>query len=100
MKDTALKSTEQLGLTIRLKRKESGLSQTALAAALGVERKWVLRLEAGNPSAEVGLVLKALLTLRMRLSLSDDAISQPEAKAPANPRLTQVFDRLKRSRGK
>ena len=98
MKDTALKSTEQLGITIRLKRRASGLSQSALAEALGVERKWVLRLEAGNPTAEVGLVLKALLTLRMRLSLSDD--TRPGTRAQANSRLTQVFDRLKRPRDK
>lgn len=36
MKDTALRNAEQLGMAIRLKRKESGLSQTALAERLGV----------------------------------------------------------------
>ena len=51
MKDTTLRSAEQLGMTIRLKRKEKGLSQNRLAELLGVERKWVLRLEAGNPKS-------------------------------------------------
>lgn len=38
-------------MTVRLKRwKEKGLSQSALAELRGVERKWVLHLEAGNPS--------------------------------------------------
>jgi len=71
MKDTTLRTAEQLGMRVRLKRKEKGLSQTALAELLGVERKWVLRLEAGNPKAELGLVLKALKALDIQASLSD-----------------------------
>src|SRR5256884_544991 len=35
MKDTTLRSAEQLGMTIRLKRKEKGLSQNRLAELLG-----------------------------------------------------------------
>jgi len=60
MKDTKLQDAEQLGTLIREKRQAKGLSQSDLASQLGVERKWVLRLEAGNPAAEVGLVLKGL----------------------------------------
>jgi len=70
MKDTILRSAEQLGMIIRLKRQEKGLSQAALAKLLGVERKWVLRLEAGNPRAELGSVLKALDALGIWASLS------------------------------
>jgi transcriptional regulator with XRE-family HTH domain len=39
MKDTILRNAEQLGMTIRLKRKEKGLSQNSLPELLGVERK-------------------------------------------------------------
>jgi len=92
MKDTALRSAEQLGLTIRLKRKEKDLSQSTLAELLGVERKWVLRLEAGNPKAELGLVLKALKALGIRASLSDEA-GPPHPRASTS-RLDEVFRRL------
>jgi HTH-type transcriptional regulator / antitoxin HipB len=71
MKDITLQNAEQLGMTIRSRRKEKSLSQAALAELLGVERKWVLRLEAGNAKAELGLVLKALRALDIRASLGD-----------------------------
>ena len=93
MKDTTLRSAEQLGMTIRLKRKEKGLSQNRLAEMLGVERKWVLRLEAGNPKAELGLVLKTLNALSLRASLSDD---RPLAREASTSRLDEVFRRLQR----
>jgi HTH-type transcriptional regulator/antitoxin HipB len=97
MKDIALRSAEQLGLAIRLKRKEKSLSQSALADLLGVERKWVLRLEAGNPRAELGLVLRALTALGMRASLSDE--NQPasgDRQPPTTSRLDEVFRRVQR----
>jgi HTH-type transcriptional regulator / antitoxin HipB len=97
MKDTILRNAEQLGMTIRLKRKEKGLSQNQLAELLGVERKWVLRLEAGNPKAEFGLVLKTLNVLSLRASLSDEdrPPSRKDREAPTS-RLDEVFRRLQR----
>jgi HTH-type transcriptional regulator/antitoxin HipB len=97
MKDTTLRSAEQLGMTIRLKRKEKSLSQNRLAELLGVERKWVLRLEAGNPKAELGLVLKTLNALSLRASLSDeDRPASREDRQPSTSRLDEVFRRLQR----
>ncbi|SRR6266700_1583779 len=97
MKDIILRNAEQLGLTIRLKRKEKCISQNRLAELLGVERKWVLRLEAGNPKAEFGLVLKTLNVLRLRASLSDEdrPPSRQDREAPTS-RLDEVFRRLQR----
>src|SRR5688572_16654857 len=96
MKDITLRSAEQLGSAIRLTRKEKSISQSALAERLGVERKWVLRLEAGNPRAELGLVLKALEVLGIRVSLGH----RPGGKLPqaASSRLDAVFERLQRPR--
>jgi HTH-type transcriptional regulator / antitoxin HipB len=97
MKDTILRNAEQLGMTIRLKRKERGLSQNKLAELLGVERKWVLRLEAGNPKAEFGLVLKTLNVLSLRASLGDEdrPPSRKDRETPTS-RLDEVFQRLQR----
>lgn len=97
MKDTQLRNVEQLGAVIRSKRMEQGLSQSALAARLGVERKWILRLEAGNRSAEFGLVLRALDTLGMRAYLSDLAASRTEAHHAPASQLDEVFRRLQRT---
>jgi HTH-type transcriptional regulator/antitoxin HipB len=97
MKDTILRNAEQLGMTVRLKRKEQGLSQHRLAELLGVERKWVLRLEAGNPKAELGLVLKTLDALGLRASLSDEDRSPSVEDRPLpTSRLDEVFRRLQR----
>lgn len=95
MKDTPLRSAEQLGSAIRLKRKEKGLSQSALAERLGVERKWVLRLEAGHPKAEFALVLKALELVGLRVLLHDPARSGQKTR-PEPSRLDEVFARLQR----
>ena len=97
MKDIILRNAEQLGMTIRLKRKEKSLSQNGLAESLGVERKWVLRLEAGNPKAEFGLVLKALDVLGLRAHLSDE--NRPPSRKDrqaSTSRLDEVFRRLQR----
>jgi HTH-type transcriptional regulator/antitoxin HipB len=98
MKDLPLRNAVQLGATVRLKRKEKGLSQQAFAELLGVERKWVLRLEAGNPKAEVGLVLKALDALQLRISLGDAhrPASSREDGLSSTSRLDEVFRRLQR----
>jgi transcriptional regulator with XRE-family HTH domain len=95
MKDIMLRSAEQLGSAIRLKRKEKGLSQSALAAHLGVERKWVLRLEAGNPKAEFALVLKALAVVGLGVLLRDSDRSATSSR-PEPSRLDEVFARLQR----
>ena len=93
MKDTALRTAEQLGRAIRLKRQGLGLSQSALAELLGVERKWVLRLEAGNPKAEFALVLKALDAVGISALLRDDSQTGTSAQSS---RLDEVFQRVQR----
>ena len=97
MKDITPRNPEQVGRAIRLKRQEKGLSQIALAAQLGVERKWVLHLEAGNPKAELGLVLKALAALGLIAHLHDlnqPQVSKERKKIPS--RLDEVFRQLQR----
>lgn len=98
MKDIMLRTAEQLGMAVRLKRKEKGLSQSALAELLGVERKWVLRLEAGNPKAEFALVLKALELLDLRAIVRDEerAARGGVTGRPQASRLDDVFSRLQR----
>jgi HTH-type transcriptional regulator/antitoxin HipB len=95
MKDTMLHNPEQLGAAIRLRRKEKGLTQSALAKLLGAERKWVLNLESGNSKAEIGLILRAIEVLGLRVTLIDQ--KQP-ARGPdlETPRLDLVFQHLQR----
>jgi transcriptional regulator with XRE-family HTH domain len=96
MKDIPMRTAEHLGSAIRLKRKEKGLSQSALAGRLGVERKWVLRLEAGNPKAELGRVLEALDALGLGIGITDRDRARTEKKPRPASRLDEVFERLQR----
>ena len=101
MKDIHWQNPEQLGRAVRVKRQEKGLSQSAVAAQLGVERKWVIRLEYGNPKAELGLVLKALHVLDLRASLGDEKPpSSQDGRASGPSRLDEVFRQLQRPDGK
>jgi HTH-type transcriptional regulator/antitoxin HipB len=97
MKDIQLRNSDQLGRAIRLKRQEKRLSQVALARLLGVERKWVLHLEAGNPKAELGLVLKALTALGLDAHVRDqDQPRSPGSRMKSPSRLDEVFQQLQR----
>lgn len=91
MRDSLVLNAERLGYLVRLKRREKRLSQAALAAQLGVERKWVLKLEAGNPGAELALVLRALDALGLHVTVSE----RPPASRPSQ--LDEVFRRLQRT---
>jgi HTH-type transcriptional regulator / antitoxin HipB len=98
MKDTILRTSEQLGAAIRLKRKGKGLTQSGLAELLGAERKWVINLEHGNSKAEIGLVLRALEALDLRASLID--AGRPGTRGTLREdasRLDQVFQRLQQT---
>ena len=96
MRDTTIRNPEQLGRLIRLKRKEKGLSQSALAQRLGVGRKWVLGIESGNPKAEFGLILKTLDLLGLSTSLSEGRQPSPtkDHRQSESSRLDEVFRRL------
>lgn len=96
MKDTLIRNPEQLGRAVRVKRLEKGLSQIALASQVGVERKWVIHLEAGNPKAELGLILKVLELLELQASLNELRRSPAQGSSAVPSRLDEVFQRLQR----
>lgn len=69
-----------LAATVRGRRQDLGLTQEQLAALAGVSRPWLSELEGGKASAEIGLVLRVVdaLGLRMELRAPDvaDAVSE------------------------
>jgi len=58
-----------LGLAIRDQRRKLGLSQAELARRTGVGRQWVVAVERGKSRAELGLVLRTLSALDLRLTI-------------------------------
>jgi y4mF family transcriptional regulator len=61
-------SARDLGLYVRERRRDLGKTQTDLAAAAGVSRRWLSDLEAGKATAEIGLVLRTLDALDLLLT--------------------------------
>lgn len=58
-----LKTPRDYGLVIREERRRQGLTQQALATAVGVGRQWIIAVEQGKAGAELGLVLRTLQVL-------------------------------------
>jgi transcriptional regulator with XRE-family HTH domain len=93
MKNITIRTIRALGAAIRTRRLELGWSQAKLAITLGVQRQWVIRLEAGSEGAEVGTVLRALSALGLSVEVGNEAQDVNARSAPAS-NLDEVFARL------
>jgi HTH-type transcriptional regulator / antitoxin HipB len=68
-----------LGAVIRDRRKHLQLDQAAFAKQIGVSRQWVIEIERGHPRAELGLVLRAIDALGIRLDADIAQANVPRA---------------------
>jgi HTH-type transcriptional regulator/antitoxin HipB len=64
-----VRNARDLGLLIKDQRRSLSLSQADLADKIGASRHWVMGVEAGKPTVELGLVLKALSALGLVCNL-------------------------------
>lgn len=67
-----VRTSTDLGCLARDRRLALGLTQAALAARVGVSRKWIVDLEAGKRAADLSLALRALNVLGFQLDLTLD----------------------------
>jgi y4mF family transcriptional regulator len=65
-----LNNARDLGLYVRDRRRRLGHTQLDLATSAQVSRRWLSDLEAGKPTAEVGLVFKVLHALDVALDVT------------------------------
>lgn len=63
---------EDIGAVLRRARVDKGMSQQQLAAMLGVTRQWVASVEAGAPTARLGMVIDALRCVDVLLETRAD----------------------------
>jgi HTH-type transcriptional regulator/antitoxin HipB len=83
--DMLLRTPRDIGAIIRQRRRELGLDQATLARNVGVSRQWIIEVEAGKPGAELGLVLRALDALGVRL-VDERSLGRPRARRrPVEP---------------
>jgi transcriptional regulator with XRE-family HTH domain len=85
-----------MGQLLRDQRKRLGLSQQALAQSVGVSRHWVMALERGNSGAELGLVLKALAAVGLRVDARGSDVSGTDAgTAELRTAVAEVIERTR-----
>ncbi len=60
----------EIGAIIRATRKASGLRQDQLAGAVGVGVRFIVELEAGKPTAQLGKTLQVLSALGCDLAIT------------------------------
>ncbi len=66
-----LRTPADFGALIKSRRKTLKIGQAALAKAIGVGRQWVVAIEKAQSGAELGLVLRALNHLGVRIGTLD-----------------------------
>jgi HTH-type transcriptional regulator/antitoxin HipB len=73
------------------------MDQNALAKKAGVSRKWLVEVERGKPSAEIGLVLRTLKSLEVSIDLEADTLAAPPPPGKAKaPDINSVLESLKK----
>ena len=67
-------STENIGEYTRKVRKELGVTQRDLALTAGRGLRFIIELENGKPTCQIGKVLQVLQVLAIQLTLSHDGL--------------------------
>jgi len=80
-----IRRPHDFGALVRAARQKRGLSQTKLAALLGVRRLWVGEFELGKSGARLDLVMHALNELGVTLDAEMDGSSEDMLTAPKEP---------------
>jgi len=64
-----LNNSTQLGTLVRARRKELSVTQSELAMTAGTGVRFIVDLESGKPTCQVGKVLKVLQTLGLVIEI-------------------------------
>ena len=75
-----VKSSKDIGALIRDQRTRLAWTQQQLAARVGVSRLWIVQLEKGKPTAQLGLTLRTLKELGVALDAAVTADAGPRSR--------------------
>lgn len=93
-----VRTAKAIGAAIRQRRRELALDQLSLAKRIGASRQWVIGMEQGKDSAEIGRVLRTLDTLGLTVELSTLAVApNPRSNISGRIDLNEIVARSKRS---
>ncbi len=94
-----LSSPRDLGLYVRDRRRRLGMTQNDLATSAQVSRRWLSDLEAGKPTAEIGLIFKLLHALEVTLEVSSAKTGPADFELDGIIRAQGQFDSEATTRG-
>ena len=80
-----IETPSDLGTAIRERRRQRSWGQQTLADQVGVSRQWIVAIEQGKPRAEIGLLLKTLQVLEIKLEIPGEARGEPASVAEQAP---------------
>jgi HTH-type transcriptional regulator/antitoxin HipB len=92
-----LRTPRDVGAIVRQCRRELHLDQRTLAERVGVSRQWIIDCEKGKPRAELGLVLRTLTVLGLRLSAGAEPVSKAKSALEA-PDIDAIVSAARKSR--
>jgi HTH-type transcriptional regulator / antitoxin HipB len=75
---SVVRTTYDLGASVRVARRDRGWTQADLAEAAGISRPAVIGLERGNPHGEIGIALRVLAALGKSITLVQTPSAQPD----------------------
>lgn len=87
-----INSAKELGSLVRSERKRRGWSQRELAERVGVSPLWVSNFERGKSTAHIGLALRTLKTLDVKLRVGEERLASAVPTATAD--LNSLFSGL------
>lgn len=76
-----IQNITQLGAAIRATRKQLKVTQKELAMASGTGLRFVIDLERGKPTCQIGKILQVLQALGLRVGLAATSDTSPEGGA-------------------
>src|ERR1700753_1437479 len=77
------RNTFEIGKIIRTARLRQKLSQAELARLLGTTQAWISEVEKGKETAQIGMILRALTHLGIRLRTDEATQDAKESHSPA-----------------
>jgi y4mF family transcriptional regulator len=92
------RNTAEIGKIIRAARLRRKLSQAELAHLLGTTQAWISEVEKGKDTAQIGLVLRVLTQLNVRLRADEQLPDMKPAKRPKEKHvdLDRIIEQLSR----
>ena len=96
---STISTPQDIGQTIRSRRKQLGWDQAKLADQVGVSRQWIINIEQGKPRAEIGLILRTLHVLDLPMYIgtvsNTETTDNKVATQSASIDIDDIIDRLK-----